>query len=129
MEYKSDVLAMIRRQRALNHLPGAEFATTAAGIRFWRRRGAVSGVSFRRFVIDRYSRHSGWRTRHVQEDVDQVISATAPLVIGVTIPAKPAHARPSNSFAGPNGVVTSVEDLARWDANFYEYRVGISRRC
>jgi len=34
VEYKSDVLAMDPRQRALNHLPGAEFATTAAGYTF-----------------------------------------------------------------------------------------------
>jgi hypothetical protein len=59
----------------------------------------------------------------VQEDVDQVIPRRAVGYWGHD-PANLRTARPSYSFAGHGGVVTSVEDLARWDANFYEPRVG-----
>src|SRR6266581_8624989 len=123
-EYKSDVLAMISRQRALNHVPGAEFAYNSTG---YTLLGLVvervSGVSFRRFVIDRIFTPLGMTHSDVQEDVDQVVAHRATGYWGHD-PANLRTARPSNSFAGPNGVVTSVEDLARWDANFYEHRVG-----
>ncbi len=123
-EYKSDVLAMIPRQRALNHVPGAEFAYNSTG---YTLLGLVvervSGVSFRRFVIDRIFTPLGMAHSDVQEDVDQVVAHRATGYWGHD-PANLRTARPSNSFAGPNGVVTSVEDLARWDANFYEHRVG-----
>jgi CubicO group peptidase (beta-lactamase class C family) len=123
-EYKSDVFAMIRRQRALNHVPGAEFSYNSSG---YTLLGVVvervSGVSFRRFVIDRIFTPLGMAHSDVQEDVDQVVPHRAMGYWGHD-PAKLRTARPANSFAGPNGVVTSVEDLARWDANFYEHRVG-----
>jgi len=115
---------MIRRQRALNHVPGAEFAYNSTG---YTLLGLVvervSGVSFRRFVIDRIFTPLGMAHSDVQEDVDQVVAHRATGYWGHD-PANLRTARPSNSFAGPNGVVTSVEDLARWDANFYEHRVG-----
>jgi CubicO group peptidase (beta-lactamase class C family) len=115
---------MIRRQRALNHLPGAEFSYNSSGYTFLGLVvERVSGVSFRRFVIDRIFTPLGMAHSDVQEDVDQVIPHRATGYWGHD-PAKLRTARPSYSFAGHGGVVTSVEDLAKWDANFYERRVG-----
>jgi CubicO group peptidase (beta-lactamase class C family) len=123
-QYKSDALEMIRHQRALNHLPGAEFSYNSSGYTFLGLVvERVSGVSFRRFVIDRIFTPLGMAHSDVQEDVDQVIPHRATGYWGHD-PAKLRTARPSYSFAGHGGVVTSVEDLAKWDANFYEHRVG-----
>lgn len=123
-EYKSDVYTMIGRQRALNHVPGAEFAYNSSGYTLLAIIvERLSGVSFRRFIIDRIFTPLGMLQSDVQEDVDQVVPHRATGYWGHD-PSKLRTARPSNSFAGPNGVVTSVEDLARWDANFYEHRVG-----
>ena len=123
-QYKSDALDMIRRQRALNHLPGAEFSYNSSGYTFLGLVvERVSGVSFRRFVIDRIFKPLGMADSDVQEDVDQVIPHRAMGYWGHD-PAKLLTARPSYSFAGHGGVVTSVEDLAKWDANFYQRRVG-----
>ena len=123
-QYKSDVLAMIRRQRSLNHAPGAEFAYNSVGYTLLAIIvERVSGVSFRRFVIDRIFTPLGMKHSDVQEDIDQVVPHRATGYWGHD-PANLRTARPSNSFAGPNNVVASVEDLARWDANFYEHRVG-----
>ena len=123
-QYKSDVLAMIRRQRSLNHEPGAEFSYNSVGYTLLAIIvERVSGVSFRRFVIDRIFTPLGMAHSDVQEDIDQVVPHRATGYWGHD-PAKLRTARPVNSFAGPNNVVSSVEDLARWDANFYEQRVG-----
>ena len=123
-QYKSDVLDMIKRQRALNHVPGAEFSYNSSGYTFLALViERVSGVSFRQFVTDRIFRPLGMTHSDVQEDIDQVIPQRATGYWGHD-PTKLRTARPSNSFAGPNGVVTSVEDLARWDANFYQRTVG-----
>ena len=123
-QYKSDVLSMIQRQRALNHLPGAEFSYNSSG---YTLLGLVvervSGVSYRRFVTDRIFTPLGMTHSDVQEDVDQVIPLRATGYWGHD-PAKLLTARPAFSFAGHAGVITSVEDLARWDANFNEPRVG-----
>jgi hypothetical protein len=59
----------------------------------------------------------------VEEEINQVIPHRATGYWGHD-PASLRTARPSTSFAGPNGVVTSVEDLARWESNFYSQRVG-----
>jgi CubicO group peptidase (beta-lactamase class C family) len=123
-QYKSDALYMIQRQRALNHLPGAEFSYNSTGYTFLALIvERVSGVSFRRFVIDRIFTPLGMAHSDVQEDVDQVIPHRATGYWGHD-PARLRTARASYSFAGHGGVVTSVEDLAKWDANFYELRVG-----
>lgn len=124
VETRADVLAMIRQQRALNHVPGTEFAYNSTGYTLLAVVvERVSGVSFRRFVIDRIFTPLGMAHSDVREDVGQVVPHLATGYWGHD-PANLRTARPSNSFAGPNGVVTSVEDLARWDANFYEHRVG-----
>lgn len=123
-QYKSDVLTMIQRQRALNHVPGAEFSYNSTG---YTLLGLiverVSGVSFRRFVIDRIFTPLGMAHSDVQEDVDQVVPHRATGYWGHD-PAKLLTARAAYSFAGHGGITTSVEDLARWDANFNEPRVG-----
>jgi CubicO group peptidase (beta-lactamase class C family) len=123
-QYKSDVFTMIRRQRTLNHVPGAEFSYNSSGYTFLAIVvERVSGVSFRRFVIDRIFTPLGMAHSDVQEDIDQVIPHRATGYWGHD-PANLRTARPSYSFNGHGGVVSSVEDLARWDANFYEHRVG-----
>ena len=124
VQSKDDVLAMIKRQRGLNHLPGAEFAYNSSGyILLAIVVERVSGVSFRRFIIDRMFTPLGMTHSEVQDDVSQIIAHRATGYWGHD-PASLRTARPPFSFAGPNGVVTSVEDLARWDENFYSRRVG-----
>ena len=124
VETKDDVLAMVKRQRGLNHLPGAEFAYNSSGYTLLAIIvERVSGISFRRFIVDRIFTPLGMKQSEVQDDVSQVIPHRATGYWGHD-PASLRTARPPFAFAGPNGVVTSVEDLARWDANFYSQRAG-----
>lgn len=124
VETRADFLALIRRQRALNHPPGAEFAYNNTGYTLLAIIvERVSGVSFRRFIIDRIFTPLGMMHSEVREEVGQVVPHLAAGYWGHD-PANLRTARPPYSFAGPTGVVTSVEDLARWDANFYQPRIG-----
>ena len=124
VETKADVLAMIGRQRAPNHLPGAEFSYNNTGYTLLAVVvERVSGISFRRFVIDRIFTPLGMAHSDVREDVGQVVAHLATGYWGHD-PATLRTTRPPFSFAGPTGVVTSVEDLALWDANFSKPQVG-----
>jgi CubicO group peptidase (beta-lactamase class C family) len=124
VQLKEDVFYMIRRQRALNHAPGAEFAYNSSGYTLLAIVvERVSGVSFSSFVNDRIFTPLGMTHSYVEESINQVIPHRATGYWGHD-PAKLRTTRPVNSFPGPNGIVTSVEDLARWDENFYLHRVG-----
>lgn len=119
-----DVLSMLKRQRGLNHIPGAEFAYNSSGYTLLALIvERVSRMSFRQFIVDRIFKPLGMTHSDVQERLSQVIPHRATGYWGHD-PAELRTAAPVNSFAGPNNVVTSVEDLARWDANFYKLRVG-----
>ena len=124
VQLKQDVFDMIGRQRALNHVPGAEFAYNSTGYTLLAIIvERVSGVSFGKFITDRIFTPLGMKDSYVAESISQVIPRRATGYWGHD-PANLRMTRPVNSFAGPNGIVTSVEDLARWDANFYDHRVG-----
>lgn len=124
VQLRDDVFSMIRRQRALNHAPGAEFAYNSTGYTLLAIVvERVSGVSFSSFVNDRIFTPLGMTNSYVEESLSQVIPRRATGYWGHD-PAKLRTARPVNSIPGPNGIVTSVEDLARWDENFYRHRVG-----
>jgi CubicO group peptidase (beta-lactamase class C family) len=124
VQLKDDVFYMIRRQRGLNHAPGAEFAYNSTGYTLLAIIvERVSGVSFSSFIKDRIFTPLGMTHSYVEESISQVIPRRATGYWGHD-PTKLRTTRPVNAFAGPNGIVTSVEDLARWDQNFYEPRVG-----
>ena len=124
VQTKDDVLAMIKRQRELNHNPGAEFAYNSTGYNLLAIIiERLSGVSFRRFIIDRIFTPLGMTRSEVLEEINQVIPNRATGYWGHD-PATLRTARLAASYAGPNGVVTSVEDIARWDSNFYRQLVG-----
>lgn len=122
-----DALAIITRQRALNFEPGSEWLYSNSGyflasVIVER----VSGKSLREFAEARIFEPLGMRHTQYRDDYRLVIpnraSAYAP--------------RPDGGYAidmsnwqqvGDGAVFTTVEDLLRWDRNFYEPRVGGQR--
>lgn len=123
-ETKADLLWLVGRQKALNHQPGAEF--------FYNNTGyallaivveRVSGTPFRQFVIERIFRPLGMTRSDVRVVMEQVIGGMATGYWGHN-PASLYQAIPPYSFAGHTGIVTTVRDLALWDANFHTPRVG-----
>jgi CubicO group peptidase (beta-lactamase class C family) len=123
-ETASDMLWLIRRQRALNHPPGAEFRYNSTGyflLSLLAER--VSGSPFQRLVSERVFGPLGMSRSVVKADIDQVVDGLATGYWGHD-PARLRVARPPFSWTGATAVVTTIRDLARWDANYHAPRVG-----
>lgn len=123
-ETAADMLWLIRRQRALNHLPGAEYRYNSTGFFLLSLLAErVSGSPFQRLVSERVFAPLDMTRSVVRADMDQVVDGMATGYWGHN-PARLLVARPPFSWTGATGVVTTVRDLARWDANYYAPRVG-----
>lgn len=123
-ETKADFLWLVGRQRDLNHQPGAEFLYNNTGYALLAITvERVSGIPFRQFVTERIFRPLGMTRSDVRVVMEQMIPGMASGYWGHD-PASLYYAVPPFSFAGHTGIVSTVRDLARWDANFYTPRVG-----
>ena len=123
-ETKEDFLWLVSRQRSLNHQPGAEFFYNNTGYGLLAIAvERISGIPFRRFVRERVLRPLGMTRSDVRVVMEQVIPGMASGYWGHN-PASLYYAVPPFSFAGPTGIVSTVRDLALWDANFYTRQVG-----
>ena len=124
VETQADLLWLLHRQEGLNHPTGTEFLYNNTGYSLLALLvERVSGTTFRRFVTERVFGPLGMAHSDVKAEVGQVVKGLATGYWGHD-PAALREARPPFSFTGPTGVVTTVRDLARWDANFYAPQVG-----
>jgi CubicO group peptidase (beta-lactamase class C family) len=124
VETQTDLLWLLHRQEGLNYPTGTEFLYNNTGYSLLALLvERVSGTTFRRFVTERVFGRLGMAHSDVKAEVGQVVKGLATGYWGHD-PAALRVARPPFSFTGPTGVVTTVRDLARWDANFYAPRVG-----
>ena len=124
VETRTDLLWLLHRQESLNYPTGTEFLYNNTGYALLALLvERVSGITFRRFVTERVFDPLDMAHSDVKEEVGQVVNGLSTGYWGHD-PSALREARPPFSFAGPTGVVTTVRDLARWDANFYAPRVG-----
>ena len=124
VETEADLRWLLRRQEGLNHPTGTEFLYNNTGYSLLALLvERVSGTTFRRFLTERVFGPLGMAHSDVKVEVEQVVKGLATGYWGHD-PAALRVARPPFSFTGPTGVVTTMRDLARWDANFYAPRVG-----
>jgi CubicO group peptidase (beta-lactamase class C family) len=121
-----DVMEVVSRQRELNFSPGEKYlycntGYTLLGIVVAR----VTGRSLREFTTERFFEPLGMKNTHFRDDHAEVIKNQA---YGYEPDAKsPAGFRlsPTNfDTVGATSLLTTVEDLARWDRNFYDGKVG-----
>ncbi|HEX8336250.1 MAG TPA: serine hydrolase domain-containing protein, partial [Pyrinomonadaceae bacterium] len=118
-----DVLDMVSRQRTLNHRPGEEFVYTNTGYLLLAvvvKR--VSGLPLREFAEANIFKPLGMNDTRFNDDHRAVI---AKLADGY-LPDKGGFVKwmPADDHAGSSNLFTTVGDLARWDQNFYEQKVG-----
>jgi len=119
----SDVLAVMSRQKELNFPPGSEFMYSNTGYTLLAQVLArVSGQSFREFTTSRLFQPLGMQQTHFRDDHGEVVEHLAS-----------AYEQKNGAFelsvpnfdaVGNTNLLTTVEDLARWDENFYTGRVG-----
>lgn len=85
----------------------------------------VSGLSLREFAKENIFVPLGMTQTHFHDDRDMIVRSRAQ---GHVIQEDSTFALFTSSFAlvGSGGLHTTVEDLARWDRNFYDNRLGKS---
>ena len=119
-----EVLQLILRQEGLNFAPGSEYLYSNSGYyllaELVRR---VSGKSLRQFADERIFQPLGMTQTHFHDDRTMIVKDRAF-----------AYSPDGGSFrlnywanfdkVGSGGLMSSVEDLAKWDRNFYTRQVG-----
>jgi CubicO group peptidase (beta-lactamase class C family) len=119
----SDVLDLAARQKHLEFAPGTEYDYSNTGYvvlgEIVRR---VSGESLARFEADEIFTPLGMTHTHFQDDHTVIVPGRAyaysPRDGGWRIDVW------NNDIVGQGGLMTTVEDLQKWDENFYTGRVG-----
>lgn len=124
LQTEDDILRLVSRQERLNFRPGEEFLYSNTGYTLLSVIvSRVSGMTFPEFVAARIFRPLGMTATEIVIDPARVIPDRAIGYWG----ADGGHfriARVPYAFSGPTGVVTTLQDLARWDRNFYTMDVG-----
>ncbi|HKP45524.1 MAG TPA: serine hydrolase domain-containing protein [Pyrinomonadaceae bacterium] len=120
---EGDALKLITQQKGLNYEPGEDFIYSNTGYTLLSlvvKR--VSGQSLREFAAANIFKPLGMNDTQFVDNHTTVIKNWAQGYENAN-----AHWRISSplfDFVGPTGVYTTVGDLARWDQNFYDHRVG-----
>ncbi len=120
-----DVLELIARQRALNFEPGAEFLYSNSGYFLMSvliRR--ATGYSLREYTTRELFEPLGMASTWFHDDASRVVPGRA-VAYG---PDGDDGFRMTHLFhfdkVGSGGLYSTIEDLARWDANFYNNGIG-----
>lgn len=120
-----DALGIITRQEALNFPPGSQWQYSNSGyflLSLVVKR--VSGQSLRRFAQTRIFEPLGMAHTHIHDDHGMVVSNRATGYVPADS-AGPFRIEMSDfEQTGDGSVFTTVEDLLKWDENFYTAAVG-----
>ncbi|MHC5005347.1 MAG: serine hydrolase domain-containing protein, partial [Planctomycetota bacterium] len=123
------IVDLIARQQALNFPPGTEFLYSNSGYFLLgeivhRASGMPLGEFARRHIFDPL----GMRSTQFYDDFKRVVPDRA---IGYLPAGDGGFATELYLFdlVGDGGVLTTVEDLLRWDRNFYDNRLGAGDRA
>lgn len=121
-----DVLQLVARQTALNFKPGERHLYSNTGYTLMAVIvSRVSGKSFREFTSERIFRPLGMTNTHFRDNFGEIVKKQA---YGYA-PEGPSYRLSVTNFdtAGATSLLTTVEDLARWHANFDRPMVGGER--
>jgi CubicO group peptidase (beta-lactamase class C family) len=117
-------LELIARQSALNFPPGTEHLYSNSGYLLLAEIvERLSGKALRAFAEERIFEPLGMRDSVFYDSPTQVI-------VGRALPYSQGDDGDYRMelwylpFVGPSGLYTNLEDLARWDANFYANQLG-----
>jgi len=121
---EKDILDMVSRQRTLNHKPGDEFVYTNTGYLLLAvivKR--VTGQTLSEFADANIFKPLGMTHTRFGDDHRTILKG---LVNGYLPKEGGGFLKwmPAGDYAGSSNLFTTVEDLARWDQNFYEKQVG-----
>lgn len=119
-----DVIRLAARQKALNFTPGSEYDYSNTGyVSLGVIVQRVTGKSLREFAAEQIFGPLGMTNTHYHDDHTMMVpgraSAYTPLPEGgyrINVW--------NNDIVGQGGIMTTIEDLQKWDENFYTGKVG-----
>ena len=121
-----DVVRFAARQRHLNFVPGTEYNYTNTGyVLLGVIVQRVTGMSLRKFAANEIFAPLGMNDSHYHDDHTEPVRGRA--IAYQPVSAKLGQWRIdvwNNDIVGQGGVMTTVEDLQKWDENFYTGAVG-----
>ena len=118
------ILRMAYNQRSLNFVPGAEYTYSNTGYTLLAELVArVTGKSFRVWTDENLFRPLGMTNTHFRDDHTRMVPNRA---FGYGRRPDGTFAATSNNLMalGSSSLFTTVEDLAKWVANFDDGKVG-----
>jgi len=121
----AEILALITRQEELNFAPGTQYLYSNTGyflIPIIVER--VTGQPFRAFVDERIFRPLGMRDSRFHDDYTRPVERRVLSYRGDRDDGFELDFLETFDQVGSGGLLTTVEDLARWDDNFYTGVVG-----
>ncbi len=119
-----EVLWLLAHQRTLNFTPGSHQLYSSSGYVLLAEIVArVSGESFNAFLTRRLLQPLGMASSLIRDDHARVIPHKA-VGYGRGPDDQPRTLVANLEYAGSSNFVTTIRDLANWDANFYDPRVG-----
>jgi CubicO group peptidase (beta-lactamase class C family) len=124
---EQDILDLVWRQKELNFAPGEEHMYSNTGYTLLgviAKR--VSGKTLREFTDERIFKPLGMSHTHFHEEYGSLAKGRAFSYIPLAGPGQGTYRSIALSYSnvGATSLFTTVEDLARWDANFYTGQVG-----
>ena len=121
-----DVVRLAARQRHLNFSPGTEYNYSNTGyVLLGVIVHRVTGLTLRQFAANEIFNPLGMVDSHYHDDHNEPVRGRA--IAYTPMPAKLGAFRIdvwNNDIVGQGGVMTTVEDLQKWDENFYTGHVG-----
>lgn len=121
---EADLLRLVRQQKALNFKPGREFMYSNTGYSLLGMIvERVSGKPLAAFAEERIFRPLGMHQTRFHEDYRTLVKGRASSY-EKTPRGTWRYVASSNSYVGSTGLLTTIDDLARWDRNFYDGKVG-----
>jgi CubicO group peptidase (beta-lactamase class C family) len=119
-----DILQLAARQRHLSFDPGAEYAYSNTGyVVLGVIVQRVSGKSLAQFAAERIFGPLGMTSTHFHDDHTVPVRGRAAAYSPVANGGWRINIW-NNDIVGQGGVMTTVEDLLKWDENFYTGKVG-----
>ncbi len=120
-----DVLELISHQKDLNFKPGEKHVYCNTGYTLLAQIvKRVSGQSFREFTTNRIFKPLDMRSTHFRDDHAEIVKHVAYGYVEGESGNGYRLSVTNFDTVGATSLLTTVEDLAHWDENFYNPRVG-----
>lgn len=120
----NDAIELLTRQKALNYKPGEKYLYSNSNyVLLAEIVKRASGKSLREFADEHIFKPLGMKNTHWDDDRSMVVkNRVVSYGAGKLTPWR--HFVKNINAVGDGNLLTTVEDLAKWDQNFYDNKVG-----